>query len=160
MSTTIWEAATEDTPATISSRSRQPKPDPESSSIASKTLPNLQLIKLKHCFRKLRPLRLLFGRQTATVTKPRQRPWPTIAKVSAPPDASRDTGCPTDPAPRPDDEATIKVAYKKNPYLSKPKGPVFKVTKKPKVKEAGDYQRGSVAEGACAQLSVSPFLPV
>ncbi|KAJ4391581.1 SAGA complex subunit Sgf73 [Gnomoniopsis smithogilvyi] len=51
------------------------------------------------------------------------------------------------PDDRKDDEATIKVASKKNTSSSKSKSRVFKVKDKNlKVKEPGDYERGIVAE--------------
>lgn len=55
-----------------------------------------------------------------------------------------------------DDEATIKVASKKNPPSTKPKGRLVFKAKAIKVKEAGDYERGILAEGACAQYFVAP----
>lgn len=53
-----------------------------------------------------------------------------------------------------EDEATIKVASKKNPnpQTAKPKTRLFKLKDKlPKIKEPGDYERGHVVEGACAR---------
>lgn len=84
--------------------------------------------------------------------RPRQSPCQTIAKVSARRHVVDHNYCATDPFTHQDDEATIKVASKKNPSSSKMKGHVFKVKdRNPKVKEAGDYERGTIAEGACAQ---------
>lgn len=55
-----------------------------------------------------------------------------------------------------EDEATIKVASKKNPQAGKAKMRVFKLKDKfPKIKEPGDYERGHVVEGACAQYPLS-----
>ncbi|CAN8097073.1 unnamed protein product [Discula destructiva] len=50
------------------------------------------------------------------------------------------------PDDRKDDEATIKVASKKKPPLTKAKCRLVFKTKTSKVKEAGDYERGIVAE--------------
>lgn len=83
------------------------------------------------------------------------------AKVSAPQCGWENDWCPTDPDLRSDDEATIKVASKKNSSSSKSKNRVFKVKDKNlKVKEPGDYDRGIVAEGAYAQHSVPLSIPL
>lgn len=60
-----------------------------------------------------------------------------------------------------EDEATIKVASKKNPstQATKAKTRVLKLKDKlPKIKEPGDYERGHVAEGACARHPQVLFL--
>ncbi|KAF3769905.1 hypothetical protein M406DRAFT_354172, partial [Cryphonectria parasitica EP155] len=49
---------------------------------------------------------------------------------------------------RKDDEATIKVASKKNHSSGKAKAGAFKLKDRfPKIKEPGDYERGHVVEG-------------
>lgn len=57
-----------------------------------------------------------------------------------------------------EDEATIKVASKKNPPSGKAKMGALKIKEKfPKIKEAGDYERGQVLEGACTRYALNPI---
>lgn len=57
-----------------------------------------------------------------------------------------------------DDEATIKVASKKNPQAAKlKKGKLLLKTKPANVREAGDYEQGISTEGTYAKHI---FLPV